>query len=124
MFMLNAKDKKYLSGVSDGLYLISMVTLITVTLIFSAAFIHNLYLAKIIGSVEGYGLGDVANLWANGVELKESYSGIYVMAVNRFEMAFLDLGVVVILVMSLWANRTSRRRNKRIVQALRKGGVW
>ena len=122
--MLSAKDKKYLSGMPDRLYLISVVTLITVTLIFSAAFIHNLYLAKIIGSVEGYGLEDVANLCANGVELKENYSGIYLMDVNRFEMAFLDLGVVVILVMSLWASRASRRRNMRIVQALKKGGVW
>ena len=122
--MLNDQDKKYLSGVSERFYLLSMVTLITVTLIFGAGIIRNLYLATTIGSIEGYGLLDIAQLWANGVELEASYSGVFIMAVNRFEMAFLDLGVVVILSLSLWGTLAVRRRNERIVQALKNAGVW
>jgi len=122
--MLNDKDKKYLSGVSKPIYLFSMATLISVALIFVAASFRNLYLAKIIGSAEGYRIADVAANWAHGIELKESYSGAYVMAINRFEMAFLDIGVVVILGISVWATYASRRRNIRIVRALKNCGAW
>ena len=122
--MLNDKDKKYLSGVSDRVYLLSMATLITVALIFVAGFVRNLYLAKIIGSIEGYEIVDVVAHWAHGVELKESYSGVYVMATNRFEMAFLDLGVAIVLGMSVWAVHASRKRNIRITRALKDCGAW
>ena len=122
--MLSDKDKKYLTGVSEVFYLMTMATLVTVMLIFVAGCIHNIYLAKIIGSVEGYGIVDIARFWVNGVDVKETYSGVYVMAVNRFGLAFLNLGTVAVLGIGLWGARTIRKRNARVVQALKDSGAW
>jgi hypothetical protein len=122
--MLNDKDKKYLSGAPRHLYLLSMTTLITVKLIFAAACIHNLYLTKITGSIEGYGIADIASLWARGADLEETYSGVYVTAINRFESALIDLGIVAILAISVWITHALRQRKLRIVQTLKDCGDW
>jgi len=122
--MLSDKDKKRLSGVSESYFLVSMIALITVTLIFAAGCIHNLYLVKIIGSVEGYGVADIARFWASGVDLEGTYSGVYVMAVNRFGMAFLGLGTVVISGICTWGVYAVRQRNMKVVQALKDSGAW
>ena len=122
--MLNDKDKKHLSGVPRHLYLLSMTTLITVMLIFAAACAHNLYLTKILGSIEGYGIADIPDLWTNGIDLEQTYSGVYVMAINRLGLAFIDLGVVAILAISAWTIHASRQRNMRIAQTLKDCGDW
>ena len=122
--MLNDKDKKYLSGIPRHLYLLSITTLITVKLIFAAACVHNIYLTKIIGSIEGYGIADIARLWASGVDLEETYSGVYVTAINRLELAFIDLGIVAVLAISAWTIHALRQRNMRIVQTLKDCGDW
>jgi hypothetical protein len=122
--MLSDKDKKQLAGASARFYLVAMVTLVTVMLIFVAGCIQNLYLAKIIGSVEGYGIVDIARFWAIGVDIKETYSGVYVTAVNRFGLAFLNLGTVAVLAICIWGVYTIRQRNIRIVQALKDSGAW
>jgi len=122
--MLSDKDRKYLTGVSEAFYLLTMVALVTVMLIFLAGCIRNIYLVKIIGSIEGYGVADIVRFWAAGIDIKETYSGVYVMAVNRLSLAFLNLGTVAVLGIGLWGARTLRQRNARIVQALKDSGAW
>jgi hypothetical protein len=122
--MLSDKDKKYLAGVSEKFYLLAMATLITVMLLFMAGCIRNLYLAQIIGSIEGYKIADIARFWANEIDIKRTYSGIYVMAVNRFELAFLNLGAVAVLGIALWGAHASRKRNMRVVKVLKESGAW
>jgi len=122
--MLSDKDRNYLTGVSETFYLVTMATLVTVMLIFVVGCIHNIYFAQIIGSVEGYGIADIAHFWVNGIDVKKTYSGVYVMAVNRFGLAFLNLGAVAILGVGLWGARTIRKRNERVVQALKDSGAW
>ena len=122
--MLSDKDRKYLTGVSEAFYLVTMATLVIVMLIFVAGCIHNIYLAEIIGSVEGYRISDIARFWVEGIDVKNTYSGVYVMAVNRFGLALLNLGTVAVLVIGLWGVRTIRKRNARVVQALKDSGAW
>lgn len=76
------------------------------------------------GPHEGYGIADIARLWASGVDLEETYSGVYVTAINRLELAFIDLGIVAILGISAWTIHALRQRNIRIVQTLKDCGDW
>ena len=122
--MLSEKDRKHLAGIPTNIYLLCMAVLLTAMLIFAVGCAQNMYLAKIIGSVEGYSFVDIANLWISDIDLKKTYSGVYITAINRFELALLDLGVVFIIGANLWLIYTIRNRNRRIVRAFIDCGVW
>ena len=86
--------------------------------------ILNFYLASKIGMKEGYDLISLFKSWEAGIEASKQYSGIYLMAIERLEMAILLFGVTLIWGIAAVKVRVTRQRNRRIVEILKRHEEW
>jgi hypothetical protein len=82
----------------------------------------NLQIAAKIGGDVGYGLGALVGVWLDGVDPDTLYSGTFLIALDLFKSAVVELAAAVVLaIMALGYHRT-RATNLRVLAQLRQAG--
>jgi len=116
-------EKKYIKGLTmfegrSGLVKYYIMVFGPIFVIIMA--LLNLYLASKLGVTEGYDLLFLFKSWKSGIVATKQYSGGYLIAIERLEMAILLLGGALIWGIVAFKVRVTRQRNHRIVEILRR----
>jgi hypothetical protein len=82
----------------------------------------NLHLASKMASEAGESLAGVLHVWLRGVDGGVRYSGTFVMALDLFRSALMQLISALVLVVVAYSYGTSRRMTARIAGTLRECG--
>ena len=80
----------------------------------------NLKYASIFGNLEGYTLSSLFESWIDGLVPQKQYSGIYLKAIGRLEMAVLNIGSTMIMVSIAYYYNFRSKLHDRILATLGK----
>ncbi len=84
----------------------------------------NIWLALQIGSAGDFSLGDIMRVWFDEIDMQNEYrySGIFLVGLQRFNTAIIQFSFALVLLpmaLSIWFRR---KRDRAIIDALRKHG--
>lgn len=84
----------------------------------------NLWLAARIGGATEITLTDYAQLWLKEIEVgrEYTYSGVFLAGMHRFNTALLQFSLAIVLSPLVWSVWFQRKRDRAVVEALRKHG--
>ena len=84
----------------------------------------NLWLAVRIGGVADITLTDYVQLWLKEIEVEReyTYSGVFLAGLHRFNTALLQFSLAIMLSPLVWGVWFQRKRDRAVVDALRKHG--
>jgi hypothetical protein len=75
----------------------------------------NIHLGSKLAAMEGVGFGELFSQWFQGVDIDAQYSGVFLMAVTRFQMGITGFVYGVLIAMVSYAYIRSIGRNRRIL---------
>jgi len=120
--VLTERDKTYFSRFTEGRARLTLWVVGVATVFLFLIAVLNFRLAHSIGQREGYTFGSLFKSWVNGFSPNVEYSGIYLLALQRLEAGFLNLGLVTIFIVGLVTYKIELNRNKRLIEILKKSG--
>ncbi len=84
----------------------------------------NMWLAFRIGSAGDFTLGDFVRIWLEEIEVQReyTYSGIFLAGLHRFNTALLQISFAIVLFPLAWGVTFLRKRDRAVLDALRKHG--
>lgn len=84
----------------------------------------NMWLAMRIGNADGITLSDYARTWLEEIEIRRQYtfSGVFLAGMQRFNTALLQFSFAVVISPLAWGVTFLRKRDRAVVNALRKHG--
>ena len=84
----------------------------------------NLWLAARIGGAADITLTDYVQLWLNEIEVEReyTYSGVFLAGLHRFNTALLQFSFAIVLTPLVWGIWFQRKRDRAVVDALKKHG--
>ena len=114
--MLTANDIKHLKrsqtrSAKIGVWLLPMVTCVLII-----GGVLNIHLGSKLAATQGVGFGELFCQWFQGIQTDAQYSGVFLMAVNRFQMGITGFVYGVLIAVVTYAYTRSVGRNKRILQ--------
>ena len=120
--MLTEKDISYLqkSAGSQGQFVEKVLTVALVILVVVS--MVNFQIASGIASEIGLSLADIFASWIEGYSPEMQYSGLTLLAIERFSTAIIELGFAIVMLVTLVVYKTTRKREKRIVAHLKELG--
>ena len=121
--MITDKDIKSLKGPSCRLYTAFLIMLVLSIGLFSYATFNNISLSIHYAEQFGLDLNATFSLWNSEPDLKRTYSGYEQQSLHRLNLAIIDFGVVIFLIIQLVSTSYLRKRNQRILLALIESGA-
>ncbi len=121
--MILAKDIKILKGASKNQFNLALGTSVALALLMLFTTYNNLDLSIYYAYEMGLDFDGIMAMWSTEPELKKIYSGYEVQSLHRFNMAILNLGCSMLILMFAYSGYSNRLRNKRILEALDKCGA-
>jgi len=84
----------------------------------------NIWLALRIGSVGDFTLADFTHVWIDNIEMRSEYrySGIFLAGLQRFNTAIIQFSLALVLFPIAFEVRFQRKRDRVILDFLRKHG--
>jgi hypothetical protein len=116
--MLEASDRRWLEHEAGRQGTIARAVLLAVPVVMLLLVATNVLMAMQIGHLQGLHLTTLLKDWAVGTEWDRVYTGVYLKAMDRLDVAFLQLGVAAIGAAMAIMHRTQQGRCRRILAAL------
>lgn len=84
----------------------------------------NMWLAFRIGRAGGFTLDEFVRIWLEEIEVQReyTYSGIFLAGLHRFNTALLQISFAIVLFPFAWGVTFLRKRDRAVLDALRKHG--
>ena len=114
--MLTASDIKYLKRSQTRSAKIGIWLLPVVTCVLIVGGVLNIHLGSKLAAMQGVGFGELFCQWFQGIQIDAQYSGVFLMAVTRFQMGITGFVYGVLVAVVTYAYTRSIGRNKRILQ--------
>ena len=114
--MLTANDIKHLKRSQTRSAKIGMWLLPVVTCVLIVGGVVNIHLGSKLAATQGVGFGELFCQWFQGIQIDAQYSGVFLMAVNRFQMGITGFVYGVLIAVVTYTYTRSIGRNKRILQ--------
>jgi hypothetical protein len=122
--MITEKDVKTLTQYQTPAGKIAYWLFMIAPIFFLGGGILNLYIASRIGSYEGYNLMNLFRDWINGIDVKATYSGLYLKAMERLTTALMEIGGSFIFLIFTYVHYQRKKMNERIIETLKMAGKW
>lgn len=122
--MINEQYKKSLNRYEGRTGIALFVILLCTPLFFIIMGCLNLWLASQIGASQGVFLSDYAQIWFEEIDIQREYtfSGLFLVGVHRFNTALLQLAVGLMFIPLVWSTVFLRKRDRAVINVLRKYG--
>ncbi len=78
----------------------------------------NIWLSSKYASASGHAFGDVFSGWLSGVSMTETYPGVYIKAMERFETGIIEIAISLLAVIQVARWHADRKRYVRILEYL------
>ena len=114
--MLTASDIKHLRRSQTRSAKIGIWLLPVVTCVLIVGGVLNIHLGSKLAAMQGVGFGELFCQWFQGIQIDVQYSGVFLMAVTRFQMGITGFVYGVLVAVVTYAYTRSMGRNKRILQ--------
>jgi len=114
--MLTASDIKHLKRSQTRSAKIGIWLLPVVTCVLIVGGVLNIHLGSKLAAMQGVGFGELFCQWFQGIQIDAQYSGVFLMAVTRFQMGITGFVYGVLVAVVTYAYTRSIGRNKRILQ--------
>ena len=83
----------------------------------------NLWFAFLLGNSQGYNLGYLFQGVIEGINLNQQYSGLYLTALERLEVALFEFGLAIFFLLMFYSYNRRRRVDMRVLETLRQSGA-
>jgi hypothetical protein len=117
--MITEKDIKTLTQYQTPSGKIAYWLLMIAPIFVLVAAIINLHNASRIASYEGYNLMHLFKGWINGIDVKATYSGLYLKAMERLTTALMEIGYSLILSIFAYGYHKRKKMDERIIETLK-----
>jgi hypothetical protein len=114
--MLTANDIKHLKRSQTKGGKIGIWALPVIACVLIVGGVLNIHLGSKLAAMQSVGFGELLRQWFQGIQIDAQYSGVFLMAVTRFQLGITGFvyGVLVAVVSYFYAQ--SIRRNQRILK--------
>jgi hypothetical protein len=119
--MLTASDIKHLKRSQTRSAKIGIWLLPVVTCVLIVGGVLNIHLGSKLAAMQGVGFGELFRQWFRGIQIDAQYSGVFLMAVTRFQMGITGFVYGVLGAVVTYAYTRSIGRNKRLLQFIEEG---
>ena len=114
--MLGASDLRYLKRSQSRSTKIGAWVLAAVACVFAVGGILNIGLAARLAAMQAIGLQELLRQWFQGVQIDAQYSGVFLLAINRFQMGIFGLVYGMIMAVLFCTYIKSIQRHRRILR--------
>lgn len=114
--MVTASDIKHLKRSQTRSANISSWLLPVVACVLIVGGVLNIHLGSKLAAMQGVGFGELFSQWFQGIKIDAQYSGVFLMAVTRFQMGITGFVYGVLIAVVSYAYTRSIGRNKRILK--------
>lgn len=114
--MLEVSDIKHLKRSQTRSAKIGIWFLPVVACVLIVGGVLNIHLGSKFGAMQGVGLGELFRQWFQGIQIDAQYSGVFLMAVTRFQMGITGFVYGVLVAVFSYFYGKSVQRNKRILK--------
>lgn len=114
--MLGASDLRYLKRSQSRSTKIGAWVLAGVACIFTVGGILNIGLAARLAAMQAIGFQELLQQWLQGVQIDAQYSGLFLLAINRFQMGIFGLIYGMIMAVLFCTYIKSIQRHRRILR--------
>lgn len=122
--MLDENTKKSLVGYGNRKNRISQYAILLIPFFLFFVSCYNIYLAFKIGHIEGYALRDFLAYWNTETDPQQTYtfSGVFLLAMHKFNSSLFGFSLLIPFGITYLGYFLIKRRDKKIIEVLRKHG--
>lgn len=114
--MLTANDIRHLKRSQTRNAKIGIWLLPVVTCVLLVGGVLNIHFGSKLAAMQGVGFRELFRQWFEGIQIDAQYSGVFLMAVTRFQMGITGFVYGVLVAVVSYAYTRSIGRNKRILK--------